>query len=248
MTASSRADSIFGQMMSRKLPSHSRGTPKVLSDGKCQPYRGKRFILTCHIPTAYLGTTHTAIHTTSATAATGTLHSLIKLDKQLCATMGSAKKEANRKVRQGKVGDGMNNIKTKGENFYRSVKSIYHLVPACRLIILLQDGEEGEDAEYVQGWSGATKRCGKDHQSRRLSVSRDPQGASGTQPQMVHELSSHLAECAPVVSRGHCCASLRPVSGSVENQQIAHEFGAGRPGHEWVETASGQDCGRVGSV
>ena len=33
--------------------------------------------------------------------------------------MGTGKKEAARKVRQGKVGDGMANVKTKGENFYR---------------------------------------------------------------------------------------------------------------------------------
>jgi nuclear GTP-binding protein len=33
--------------------------------------------------------------------------------------MGTGKKEANRKVRQGKVGDGMANVRTKGENFYR---------------------------------------------------------------------------------------------------------------------------------
>ncbi|MCJ1313755.1 GTPase required for pre-60S ribosomal subunit nuclear export and maturation [Agyrium rufum] len=36
--------------------------------------------------------------------------------------MGTAKKEAARKERQGKVGDGMNNVKTKGENFYRTAK------------------------------------------------------------------------------------------------------------------------------
>jgi hypothetical protein len=36
-------------------------------------------------------------------------------------TMGTGKKEANRKIRQGKVGDGMANVKTKGENFYRYV-------------------------------------------------------------------------------------------------------------------------------
>ena len=34
-------------------------------------------------------------------------------------TMGTGKKEAARKERQGKVGDGMNNVKVKGENFYR---------------------------------------------------------------------------------------------------------------------------------
>lgn len=33
--------------------------------------------------------------------------------------MGTAKKEAARKERQGKVGDGMANVKVKGENFYR---------------------------------------------------------------------------------------------------------------------------------
>lgn len=36
--------------------------------------------------------------------------------------MGSGKKEAVRKEKQGKTGDGMSNVKTKGENFYRSAK------------------------------------------------------------------------------------------------------------------------------
>ncbi|KAI4260293.1 MAG: hypothetical protein L6R42_004130 [Xanthoria sp. 1 TBL-2021] len=36
--------------------------------------------------------------------------------------MGTGKKEASRKERQGKVGDGMDNVKTKGENFYRTAK------------------------------------------------------------------------------------------------------------------------------
>ncbi|KAF2501181.1 nucleolar GTP-binding protein 2 [Lophium mytilinum] len=36
--------------------------------------------------------------------------------------MGQHKKEASRKERQGKVGDGMANVKTKGENFYRTAK------------------------------------------------------------------------------------------------------------------------------
>ncbi|KAL8934910.1 MAG: hypothetical protein Q9216_005669 [Gyalolechia sp. 2 TL-2023] len=36
--------------------------------------------------------------------------------------MGTGKKEASRKERQGKVSDGMNNVKTKGENFYRTAK------------------------------------------------------------------------------------------------------------------------------
>lgn len=41
--------------------------------------------------------------------------------------MGTGKKEATRKVRQGKVGDGMANVKVKGENFYR------YVVPSRRI-------------------------------------------------------------------------------------------------------------------
>jgi nuclear GTP-binding protein len=37
--------------------------------------------------------------------------------------MGTGKKEANRLKRQGKTGDGMANVKVKGENFYRLVES-----------------------------------------------------------------------------------------------------------------------------
>jgi nuclear GTP-binding protein len=38
--------------------------------------------------------------------------------------MGSGKKEASRRERQGKTGDGMGNVHTKGENFYRSAKKV----------------------------------------------------------------------------------------------------------------------------
>ncbi|TQS39037.1 hypothetical protein Golomagni_00444 [Golovinomyces magnicellulatus] len=38
--------------------------------------------------------------------------------------MGTDKKESNRKIRQGKDNDGMNNVKVKGENFYRSAKKV----------------------------------------------------------------------------------------------------------------------------
>ena len=33
--------------------------------------------------------------------------------------MGTGKKESNRLIRQGKTGDGLGNVKVKGENFYR---------------------------------------------------------------------------------------------------------------------------------
>ena len=39
----------------------------------------------------------------------------------IASNMGTGKKEAARKVRQGKTSDGMANVKTKGENFYRYV-------------------------------------------------------------------------------------------------------------------------------
>ncbi|CAG8981264.1 hypothetical protein HYALB_00003862 [Hymenoscyphus albidus] len=38
--------------------------------------------------------------------------------------MGTGKKEGTRKIRQGKVGDGMANVKVKGENFYRDAKKV----------------------------------------------------------------------------------------------------------------------------
>ncbi|CAM1510105.1 Fc.00g004400.m01.CDS01 [Cosmosporella sp. VM-42] len=38
--------------------------------------------------------------------------------------MGTGKKEASRRTRQGKGGDGLNNVKTKGENFYRDAKKV----------------------------------------------------------------------------------------------------------------------------
>ncbi|KAF2402667.1 nucleolar GTP-binding protein [Trichodelitschia bisporula] len=41
--------------------------------------------------------------------------------------MGTGKKEASRKERQGKTGDGMANVKTKGENFYRDAKKVRSL-------------------------------------------------------------------------------------------------------------------------
>lgn len=40
--------------------------------------------------------------------------------------MGTGKKEATRRVRQSKTGDGLNNVRVKGENFYRSVPNPSH--------------------------------------------------------------------------------------------------------------------------
>lgn len=53
--------------------------------------------------------------------------------------MGSGKKEATRKEKQGKVGDGMNNVKTKGENFYRSAKK-------AKTLNMFKDGKAQRNA------------------------------------------------------------------------------------------------------
>ncbi|KAE8149272.1 NGP1NT-domain-containing protein [Aspergillus avenaceus] len=53
--------------------------------------------------------------------------------------MGTGKKEATRRERQGKVGDGMSNVRTKGENFYRDAKKV-------RRLNMLKDGKPQRDA------------------------------------------------------------------------------------------------------
>ncbi|OJI98104.1 hypothetical protein ASPVEDRAFT_37537 [Aspergillus versicolor CBS 583.65] len=54
--------------------------------------------------------------------------------------MGSGKKEATRRTRQGKVGDGMANVRVKGENFYRDAKKVKRLN-------MLKDGKPQRDSE-----------------------------------------------------------------------------------------------------
>ena len=75
--------------------------------------------------------------------------------------MGSGKKEAARKVRQGKTGDGMANVKTKGENFYRSAKKV-------KTLNMFKEGKAEHNAELgekramsvartLTAWSVTTK-------------------------------------------------------------------------------------------
>ncbi|KAL8370537.1 hypothetical protein RB595_000760 [Gaeumannomyces hyphopodioides] len=54
--------------------------------------------------------------------------------------MGTGKKEATRRVRQGKVGDGMSNVRVKGENFYRNAKKV-------KQVNILKDGRPQRNAE-----------------------------------------------------------------------------------------------------
>ena len=72
--------------------------------------------------------------------------------------MGSGKKEAARKERQGKVGDGMNNVKTKGENFYRTAKQ-------AKTLNMFNDGKAQRNA------NGKVTKAGS-YQSRELPKAR----------------------------------------------------------------------------
>lgn len=54
--------------------------------------------------------------------------------------MGTGKKEASRKERQGKPKDGMGNVKTKGENFYRDAKKL-------KTLNMFKDGKARRNAQ-----------------------------------------------------------------------------------------------------
>ncbi|KAH6609019.1 nucleolar gtp-binding 2 [Trichoderma cornu-damae] len=54
--------------------------------------------------------------------------------------MGTGKKEAARRTRQGKTGDGMGNVRVKGENFYRDAKKV-------KLVNMYKDGKAQRDAD-----------------------------------------------------------------------------------------------------
>lgn len=76
--------------------------------------------------------------------------------------MGTGKKEASRKVRQGKVDDGMANVRMKGENFYRWVFKVKQSKWKAHKThtFLIQRCQEDQDLEHVQGWQGSTQRRG----------------------------------------------------------------------------------------
>ncbi|KAL7796818.1 GTP-binding protein [Trichoderma ceciliae] len=54
--------------------------------------------------------------------------------------MGTGKKEAARRTRQGKTGDGMGNVRVKGENFYRDAKKV-------KVLNMYKDGKAQRDAD-----------------------------------------------------------------------------------------------------
>ncbi|KAL7791612.1 GTP-binding protein [Trichoderma afarasin] len=54
--------------------------------------------------------------------------------------MGTGKKEAARRTRQGKTGDGMGNVRVKGENFYRDAKKV-------KLVNMYKDGKAQRDKD-----------------------------------------------------------------------------------------------------
>ncbi|KAL6920228.1 hypothetical protein FSST1_004254 [Fusarium sambucinum] len=54
--------------------------------------------------------------------------------------MGTGKKEATRRERQGKGGDGLNNVKTKGENFYRKADHCHSDAKKVKHLNMVRDG------------------------------------------------------------------------------------------------------------
>ncbi|KAJ9198397.1 hypothetical protein DTO166G4_2182 [Paecilomyces variotii] len=72
--------------------------------------------------------------------------------------MGTGKKEATRRERQGKNNDGMSNVRTKGENFYRDAKKI-------KTLNMFKDGKAQRNAE-----GKITKAAS--YQSREAPVAR----------------------------------------------------------------------------
>ncbi|OAL52650.1 NGP1NT-domain-containing protein [Pyrenochaeta sp. DS3sAY3a] len=72
--------------------------------------------------------------------------------------MGSHKKEKSRREREGKTGDGMGNVKVKGENFYRSAKKV-------KVLKRLTDGKAQRNAK-----GDVTKAAS--YQSREAPVAR----------------------------------------------------------------------------
>jgi nuclear GTP-binding protein len=72
--------------------------------------------------------------------------------------MGTQKKEKNRKEREGKTGDGMGNVKVKGENFYRTGKKV-------KVLKRLTDGKAQRNAK-----GDITKAAS--YQSREAPVAR----------------------------------------------------------------------------
>ncbi|KAI9684629.1 MAG: GTPase required for pre-60S ribosomal subunit nuclear export and maturation [Trizodia sp. TS-e1964] len=72
--------------------------------------------------------------------------------------MGTGKKEATRKIRQGQVSDGMSNVKVKGENFYRDAKKI-------KTLNMFKDGRAQRNA------SGKITKAAS-YQSRELPKAR----------------------------------------------------------------------------
>lgn len=106
--------------------------------------------------------------------------------------MGNFKKEASRKEREGKAKDGMGNVKTKGENFYRNAKKV-------RQLNMFKEGKAQRNAD------------GKILKAAAYQEQRCSQCSSGAQQKMVLELQSHFARCARVFQKCHGRASQQSV-------------------------------------
>lgn len=121
------------------------------------------------------------------------------------AEMGTGKKEKNRKIREGKVGDGFGNVKVKGENFYRSAKKV-------KALNILTKGTAQHNARGEQTKAAA-------FQSRQVPQARvEPNRKVGILEfvgciklieTVVHQLPGNWPRCSQQLPRSNGRASLR---------------------------------------
>ena len=133
--------------------------------------------------------------------------------------MGTGKKEAARRERQGKADDGMGNVRTKGENFYRYVDGERQVLNTWAwLMTMTQICKEGQDLEHVQERQSTAQRRRKCHQSCLVPVERTTQSKNRTQSEVVREHESYLTRRLGLLSTGCRGTSVRSVSGVVEDE------------------------------
>jgi hypothetical protein len=130
------------------------------------------------------------------------------------AAMGTQKKEANRKERQGKTGDGMGNVKTKGENFYRYALHFAHTGSSQRTNRTpdLQRRSRSSSASLMARLSATPRETSpslpRTSHERRLSPVSSPTGSGSTTP--VSSLRMRSSRSVPLCRRSR--QTPRPTS------------------------------------
>ena len=136
--------------------------------------------------------------------------------------MGSGKKEAARRERQGKNNDGMGNVRVK-------VCMTCHSTPYCQTNScsgreLLQRCKESSYFEPIKGWEATAKLHRKDHKSRIISVKRYTKCQDRAKPKMVYKLQSNFSRNSVSFQRSYSTTNLRSQYISPQVKQASYEF------------------------